>query len=886
LNFIREFSSNTDLSKYSIRELNKLAKSLIKSKIWPMENEIFRKEAILLKKREEIKWGKQCTNIFNDTQELIKTLTSEEEDSSKLFLNKTLIDMSMKLENLVWKIIVIELVSLSSGGTTPGIDGASFQKIAAKTDTKIRATRILSEEIANLKEIISVAKGKTNQAIQRKGIKGLSERERLRRWYKKEGRKEIIEKRKKLKSFLNNPIKEVNNKRESSIEHNRNLKLTLLNSLKYNKLKNFEADPIKRVYIPKGNSKDLRPLGIPTLKDRCVQMLLKLLLEPILEPLGDKYSFGYRRGRSPHLAISCLTNNLVFKRRGGDNRKRQDTFKKTIERFNRRINPKRVPEFFSTKYIIDCDIKGFFDNISHDWLIKNVPMPKNYEHLLKILLKTPIIYEDKIINENTRCGLIQGGIISPLLANWTLDGLENIMKNCIKSKTNHPWNSYFFPLGKEEFLEKKGLLKNLSTRAEKEKRGSRNTISIVRFADDIIIVTNNQELTSIIMSNLNSFLKDRGLSLSETKTRIIPWKMGNSLNYLGWTFMLIRPNRVMWMIKTKRALAGKLNDWTGMYCFPSRKSTKNLRNNVKSITSMKNTYKSVSIISQELSLLIRGWSNYFSPGGKQTLLRANLDMYIDKRCRMFLFRKYGSGKIAWAVNHFCRFNGKYIGLHVKNQNGLPSTFKVPFLYKIGVDAPWSLIKPDAELIKTSAIINPLPYIKRKILLDYLGKKDHGLLFKNQKGICPICLKNLQMYMENDENLLLDEDQSYLGPSHRKDWLLKNMNNEWNYLQNSYIGLVIDHMIPISISMNISILYKILDNISNKQLIHSYCHKIKTKEDKIKIKKFKQIIREYSNENSLKSIDNFKKAIVNENVEKMFEEYASYKLLIKNIECIK
>lgn len=886
LKSLRNYSTQCNNKDYSTGELNKLAKELIKNRIWPMENEQYREQVILLKKREEIRLGKQCTDIFNNSEELIKTLRSEELTERKLVLNGILEDASKKLESLTWKIIAIELVSVTSGATTSGIDGLSFQKIAARTDTKTRAIKILNDEIVRLKREISLAKGKTNQVIQRKGLSKLNEREKLRRWYKKEGRKVIIENRIKLKTLTDNPIKVANNIRECSINYNRNLKFKLLDNLKYNKLKNYRADAIKRVYIPKESSGKLRPLGILTLKDRCVHMLLKLVLEPIMEPLGDSHSFGYRRGRSAHLAISSLSNSLVFKRRGGDMRMRQKTFKRSEERLKRKEEPKKVPEFFTTKYIVDCDIEGFFDNISHNWLINNVPMPKNYEHILGISLKSPIIYENKVINLNCESGLIQGGIISPLLANWTLDGLESRLKKNEQSRTNHAWSGYFYPPGKDKFLFDRKLLDNLTPRRTLERKGGRNVVSCIRYADDIIIVTNNKELLNIIFSDLNTFLSERGLSLSEVKTKVIPWVMGNKLNYLGWTYMLIKPKRVMWMIKAKRSIAGKLRDWAGMYCFPSRESTKNLRNNVKRITSMKNTYKSVGDICQELSFLIRGWSNYFSPGGKQSALRTYLDFYIDKRCRRYLFRKYGSAKIAWAVNYFCRLNNKYIGLHTKNDKGIPSRLWVPFLYKLSVDAPWSLIKPDAELIKNSCIVNPLPYIKRKILLDYLNKKEHGILYKNQKGICPCCNHQLQMYMNNDDNIFLKETESYYGPSHREEGISKRKNNEWDYLHNSYKGLEIDHLIPLGISINIPKIYRILDQIWNKQLIHSHCHKIKTKEDKIMIKKFKEIVKRNNNSNKIELMESFKKAILDDIIKREFGKYKSYKFLIKDIKCIK
>ena len=862
-------------------ELNIMAKNLIKEKIWPMNNVIFRTKAILLKRQEEYRIGKQCADTFKKSQYLIAIFQSRTMTENKLILDKLLNEVSLKIENIVWKIIAIELISRSSGSLSPGIDGVAFQKVAAKASSKLRATNILSLEVEKLKQIISLAKGKTNQSIQRKGIKNLTERENLRRFYKKKGRLDIKKKKKRLKELVKNPILEAEEIRQRSLEYNNKLKLELLNNLKYNKLLNFKADPIRRVFIPKNNSDKLRPLGIPTIKDRCVQMLLKILLEPIMEPLGDKTSFAYRRGRNAHLAICHISNSLVFKRRGGDNRKRQMTFKDTK---NRRVISKKVPEFYTTKHIIDCDIKSFFDNISHEWLLNIVPLPVKYKQILLTLLKAPIIHNNSIINENTNSGLVQGGTISPLLANWTLDGLDDIMEECVKAKTNHPWSGYFYPEGKKEFLEKDGrkLLDELTSRRRIERLGGRNTISLVRFADDIIIVTNNANLTEIIMKTLTSFLNTRGLTLSDTKTKIFPWKMGSKLNFLGWTFMLINPRNVTWIVKARRNEAGRLKDWTGMYCVPSRDSTKSLRNKVKAITNMKNTYKTVNTLCHELSLLIRGWSNYFCPGGKQSRLRGHLDWYIDRRIRRFLFRKFGPLKIKWAINKYCRFKDKYIGLHTKNTKGIPSTFAVPFLRKLGTDSPWSLIKPDAHLLETSCIINPKPYIKRKILMDYIIKNEHGLLFKIQKGVCTICGNDLHIKFEFDDNASLIDEEKHIVISHRNEWYLNRVDAEWNYLHNTYKGLQIDHKIPISLSNNIFIIYKILDEQDNKQLIHTECHKIKTINDKKIIKLFKKLINNANNK-GLNTIESFKKAIKNIDIKKIYSNNKSYKKIIKNIE---
>lgn len=100
-----------------------------------------------------------------------------------------------------------------------------------------------------------------------------------------------------------------NDRMRRAAKHNTTLKRTLLESLKDTKIKNYKASPILRVYIPKDDGR-LRPLGIPTLKDRTLQMLLKIIVEPYLEPLGDPSSFGFRPGRTCHMAVASLASHL------------------------------------------------------------------------------------------------------------------------------------------------------------------------------------------------------------------------------------------------------------------------------------------------------------------------------------------------------------------------------------------------------------------------------------------------------------------------------------------------------------------------------------------------------------------------------------------------
>jgi RNA-directed DNA polymerase len=154
--------------------------------------------------------------------------------------------------------------------------------------------------------------------------------------------------------------------------------------------KKYVAKPLKRVYIEKHGSNKKRPLGIPTMYDRAMQSLYALALEPIAEATGDMRSFGFRKFRSAHDACQQVFNCLC------------------------REN--------SPKWVLEGDIKGCFDNISHQWLIDNIPMDKS---ILKQFLKAGYVFDRHLFP--TEAGTPQGGIISPILANIALDGIEKLL---------------------------------------------------------------------------------------------------------------------------------------------------------------------------------------------------------------------------------------------------------------------------------------------------------------------------------------------------------------------------------------------------------------------------------------------------------------------------
>jgi RNA-directed DNA polymerase len=343
-----------------------------------------------------------------------------------------------------------------------------------------------------------------------------------------------------------------------------------------------KAKPSRRVWIPKPGTEEKRPLSIPVMYDRCLQALVKLTLEPQWEAIFESNSYGFRPGRSPQDAIEAIFNTIKGK----------------------------------PKYVLDADIAKCFDKINHNKLLEKINTYPKLKQQIKAWLKNGVL--DNEIFYDTNEGTPQGGVVSPLLANIALHGMENRIKEFART------------------------LKGCKSDNEK-------SLSLIRYADDFVIMHHDINVVLECQEIIKDWLQEIGLELKPSKTKIthtLTEYEGNvGFDFLGFTIRQFPIGKDHSGKGTNKKLLG----FKTIIMASKEKINLHIKKIGDTIRSMKSTTQQALIA--KLNPIIRGWCNYYkSVVCKEIFSSCDTNTYLQ--LKRWAERRHNNKSKTWVAKKY------------------------------------------------------------------------------------------------------------------------------------------------------------------------------------------------------------------------------------------
>ena len=409
-----------------------------------------------------------------------------------------------------------------------------------------------------------------------------------------------------------------------------------------------KAKPIRRVWIPKPGKSEKRPLGIPVIHDRATQALVKMAIEPQWEANFEPNSFGFRPGRSCHDAIQALHDILRH----------------------------------HSKYVLDADIAGCFDNIDHQKLLKKINVSPSLSRIIKQWLKAGIM-DNGIFRESEK-GTPQGGICSPLLANIALHGMENLVKSINK-------NAY-----------------------------------VVRYADDFVVLHNDLRVILKCKKAIEEQLKEIGLELKPSKTKILNTLDNHDGQEPGFDFLSFNVRQY----KVSKYNSGKRMKGFKTLIKPSKKSIQRHKDQIKLIVSSGKAKPQEALIKQ-LNPVIRGWTNYFS-----TKVSSNAFKYLTHFTVQILMnwarRRHPKKSQHWVYQKYFGYHEGYQWVFMSDNNRLLRHSETQIKRWVKVTAERTPY--DGDWVYWSTRMGRHPEVNKKV----------AYLLNQQRGKCSHCRLRFNM----------------------------------------------------------------------------------------------------------------------------------------------